>query len=345
MSKNLVFNFNDDIVPQGGYLNKNEILDYVSEEEIFELVFGYKPEEYDMVCSPLRADHSPGATFHRAPNGKLYFLDWADTEITHNDCFNVVQRYYNLPNFYQTLTFVQDHLLKGKILVKRERNILLPANQRKKTEIYFQSRAYLISDKIFWERYYITKQQLLEDRVLPISKYKIDTRNKGSFTSMAYTPCYAFTDFASGNKKLYFPYKTGDKRFLTNCSKNDIGGINHVDLSDKQLIITKSYKDYRVLKNQGYNTIWFQNEGMFPDDEYLIQIIQQFPDIIIFFDNDETGIKAAYKLKEKLESLGAINPYVLHLPTFLLSESITDPSDLIYKKGQEELTNFLNTNI
>lgn len=345
MSKDLVFNLNDDILPLGGYFNKNEILDYVSEEEIFELVFGYKPEEYDVVCSPLRVDYSPGATFQRSPSGKLYFLDWGDGYITHNDCFNVVQRFFNLPNFYQTLIFIKSHLIDGKSLVKIGNNIKLPTYERKKTEIYFQSRIYLISDKVFWDRYEITKQQLLEDRVIPVSKYKIDTRNKGTFISMAYTPCYAYTDFVSNNKKLYFPYKQGSKKFLTNCSKNDIGGINKLDLSDNQLIISKSYKDYRVLKNQGYNTIWFQNEGMFPDDQYLLQLIAQFPDIVVFFDNDETGITAAYKLKEKLESLGAQDVYVLHLPTFLLEKGITDPSDLLYKESKQELLNFLNTNI
>lgn len=346
MSNNLAFNFNDDVVPRSGYLSKEEILDYVSEEDIFELVFGYKPEENDRVCSPLRADFSPGAEFIRVTSGRLLFVDWADTVRSHNDCFDTVQRYYNLPNFYQTLIFVKDHLIQGKSLIKIDtgKKVLMP-REKKKTEIYFESRAYLISDKIYWERYQITKQQLLEDRVMPVSKYRIDTKDKGTFVSIAHTPCYAYTDFASTNKKLYFPYRKGHKRFLTNCSKNDIGGINHIDLDDNQLIITKSYKDYRVLKNQGYNTIWFQNEGMFPDDEYLVQMIEYFEDIIIFFDNDETGILAAYKLKVKLESLNANSVFIFHLPIFLLQEGISDPSDLLFKRSRQELLDFLNSNI
>ncbi len=342
---NLIFNtFESDNVPRGGFMNKNEILEYVSEQDIYELVFGFKPEEYDKVCSPLRVDLSPGAYFERTPtDNRLFFKDWGDPNKSLHDCFDVVQRYFNLPNFYQTLMFVKEHLIDGRNLVKRSIVIPQTHNKPKKTDITFQSRTFLVSDKIFWDQYEITKQQLLEDRVMAVSKIKI-VGKKGTNISTPYTPCYAYTDFLSGNKKLYFPYREGSKRFLTNCSKNDIGGINHLDLNDPQLIITKSYKDYRVLRNQGYNVVWFQNEGMIPDMEFLAPLISSFSDVIVFFDNDETGLKASHKLVELLQMTFGVG-YSLYLPIELLEEGIKDPSDLIAKKGRQELLNFLNSNI
>lgn len=345
MSNNLIFNnFESDNTPTGGFMDKNEILSYVSEEEIFELVFGFKPEEYDKVCSPLRVDFSPGAIFRRNPvNNKLFFIDWADTLQSHNDCFNAVQRYFNLPNFYQTLVFIKEHLIDGKKLQKRKELLFEPVKEIKKTEILFQTRAYLIADKIYWEQYEITKQQLLEDRVMPVSKIKVIGK-KGTNVSVPYTPCYAYTDFLSNNKKIYYPYKQGSNRFLTNCSKNDIGGLSKLDFSDSQLIITKSYKDYRVMKNQGYNCVWFQNEGMIPDMEFLSPLISSFSDVIVFFDNDKTGIEASIKLVNHLQKFFNTG-YSLYLPEELLEEGIKDPSDLISKKGRQELLNFLNSNI
>lgn len=344
MSSDLVFNnFEDDNIPRGGFMDKNEILSYVSEQEIYELVFGFKPEEYDKVCSPLRVDFTPGAYFERTPtDNRLFFKDWGDPTKNLHDCFDVVKRYFNLPNFYQTLTFVKEHLIDGRQLVKRE--LLTHTHKKtKKTDISFQSRTYLIADKIYWDKYEITKEQLLEDRVMPVSKIKI-VGKKGTSISTPYTPCYAYTDFISGNKKLYFPYREGKKRFLTNCSKNDIGGINQLDLDDPQLIITKSYKDYRVLKNQGYNCVWFQNEGMIPDIEFLTPLISSFSDIIVFFDNDKTGIEASKKLVDILQMTYS-KGYGIYLPIELLIEGIKDPSDLIAKKGRQELLNFLNSNI
>lgn len=344
MSSNLVFNnFEDDNTPRGGFMDKNEILSYVSEQEIYELVFGFKPEEFDKVCSPLRVDFTPGAYFERTPtDNRLFFKDWGDPKKSLHDCFDVVQRYFNLPNFYQTLNFVKEHLIDGKKLVKRNLISHTPKTP-KKTDISFQARAYLLADKIYWEKYEITRQQLLEDRVMAVSKIKI-VGKKGTNISTPYTPCYAYTEFDSGNKKLYFPYREGSKRFLTNCSKNDIGGLHNLDLDDPQLIITKSYKDYRVLKNQGYNCVWFQNEGMTPDMEFLDPLISSFSDVIIFFDNDKTGIEASIKLVEKLQMTYG-KGYSLYLPIELLTEGIKDPSDLIAKKGRQELLNFLNSNI
>lgn len=344
MSSNLVFNnFEDDNTPRGGFMDKNEILSYVSEQDIYELVFGFKPEEFDKVCSPLRVDFTPGAYFERTPtDNRLFFKDWGDPKKSLHDCFDVVQRYFNLPNFYQTLNFVKEHLIDGKKLVKRNLISHTPKTP-KKTNISFQTRAYLLADKIYWEKYEITRQQLLEDRVMAVSKIKI-VGKKGTNISTPYTPCYAYTEFDSGNKKLYFPYREGSKRFLTNCSKNDIGGLHNLDLDDPQLIITKSYKDYRVLKNQGYNCVWFQNEGMTPDMEFLDPLISSFSDIIVFFDNDKTGIEASIKLVEKLQLIYG-KGYSLYLPTELLAEGIKDPSDLVAKKGRQELLNFLNSNI
>lgn len=343
---NLIFNgFESDNVPRGGFMNKNEILEYVSEQDIYELVFGFKPEEYDKVCSPLRADFTPGAYFERTPtDNRLFFKDFGDPVKSLHDCFDVVQRYFNLPNFYQTLMFVKEHLIDGRSLVKRNIQDSQTRNKKsKRADIAFQSRTYLLSDKIYWEQYGITKEQLLLDRVIPVSKIKI-VGNKGTSVSTPYTPCYAYTDFISGNKKLYFPYREGHKRFLTNCSKNDIGGISQLDMEDPQLIITKSYKDYRVLKNQGFNVVWFQNEGMIPDMEFLAPLISSFSDVIVLFDNDRTGIEASHKLVEILQMTFSVG-YSLYLPVELLEEGIKDPSDLIAKKGRQELLNFLNSNI
>lgn len=340
------FDINSDSLLHNRYLSKTEVLSYVTQEEIFELVFGFKPEEYHKVCSPLRVDFSPGAYFEYY-NGKLFFIDWADSRRTHYDCFNAVQTYFKTPDFQTTLCFIKDHLIIGKEIKRKLESNNTAAHYpiKKKVEILFQSRAYLLSDKNFWEKYEITKENLLEDRVLPITKYKILNSKYGNYEGNATTLAYAYTDFLSGNRKIYFPYRKDSKRFLSTCNKNDIGGITKLDLKDPQLVITKSYKDFRVLKNQGYNAIWFQNEGTVPEDKYLLQLSSIYKDIILFYDNDESGIRALETVSQKIKEVTGVSTYNLHLPTFLLQEGIKDPSDLIYKKGKQELVNFLESNI
>ena len=41
-------------------------------------------------------------------------------------------------------------------------------------------------------------------------------------------------------------------RFVTNCTADDVGGVHSIDPFSQYIIITKSYKDYRVIKNQGF---------------------------------------------------------------------------------------------
>ena len=55
-----IFNISDNIeVKNKGFIDKDEILKYVSEEDIFELIFGFKPVEYERIVSPFREDNIP----------------------------------------------------------------------------------------------------------------------------------------------------------------------------------------------------------------------------------------------------------------------------------------------
>lgn len=333
------------------YIDKDVILQYTSEEKIFSLVFGYEPEEYEYVVSPFRDDDNPGAYFetyyYDKDTSKLLFKDWGDPNKRLYDCFDAVQVYYGLPNFKSTLQFIKANLLDGKPLIKRERveNKGFKINNSR-TIIQCSTRTFDLNDKNFWEPYGITSQQLKEDRVFRASRYFIQKPNEELKTlQICYSQTYVYAEFKSGNKKLYTPYKKN--RFITNCNQNDIGGLlTLIDPSQNDtLIITKSYKDCRVLRNLGYNSIWFQSENIFPDKDLIIPIIKDYRQVIIFFDNDETGVKSAEKYKHEIFNLVNSVVTTLHLPFYLLDEKIKDASDMYKHKGKEELENFLNSNI
>ena len=181
-----------------------------------------------------------------------------------------------------------------------------------------------------------------EDKVFAVLAFKIES-NK-IFCQRPYNICYAYTDFENDKKKLYQPYAEKRNKWFTNCGKNDVGNINSIKIPDqkKLLIITKSYKDCRVLRNQGLNSVWFQNEGMFPTDEKMISLLQPFKKSIIFFDNDPTGIASSAALKEKIQELG-FNTKVISLPESFFINKIKDISDLYAAKGKIEVQNFLKS--
>ena len=98
-----------------------------------------------------------------------------------------------------------------------------------------------------------------------------------------------------------------------------------------------------MLKNQGLNVIWFQNEGMFPTKTVLTGIIKRFKNIVVFFDNDIAGLEASVKLVKMINNMYMNKARSIHLPTFLKKVDITDPSDLYSKKGVTELKGFLKS--
>lgn len=329
-----------------GYIDKTYILSCFKEEEIFELVFGFQPVEYQYTTSPFRIDNKPGCWFERSlSSGKLEFIDYADPLFNKQDCFSCVKRYFKLSNFYNTLIFIQKSL-KDKVNIERNcKNLaVFVPKEKKKVEIYIKPRNFIQSDKIVWFKYGITRKQLTEDNVIPTSKYVLTNTKKGTIVFNTYTHCYSFSEFEGNRKKLYFPYRKGSKRFITNCNQNDIGGLKSL-VKSKQVVITKSYKDCRVLRNQGVNCIWFQNEGMLPEKNLLKELLKSYKDIVIFFDNDGTGLKAAKKAVDYINELGLKGKArKIHLKEELLCEKIKDSSDYYYYRGKDCLINFLKEN-
>lgn len=333
-----------DKVEELGYISKDKLLEYVTEEDIFELVFLFKPVEFEYVTSPLRHDTNPGCWFERdITTGKLQFRDFGDGDKP-LDCFDVVQRYFKIPNFYRTLDFVKKALIDGKG-IKADIKHIKPKIKREvatktRVKILVRTRPFNNADRKFWQPYGITKRQLIEDKVFPISQFKLVGTKKGDVSVRPQKIAYAYTEFDKEMKKIYQPYLKKFK-FATNCDQNAVGGIKNLSPFGRQLIITKSYKDYRVLKNQGLNSIWFQNEGQIPSLEILLNLCKRFDSIVVFFDNDDTGIEAANKV------VSLINQHIpgkarrICIDISMLKFGIKDPSDLHKRKGRRTLTDFL----
>ena len=325
------YQYNSDNLNRRGFISKESILDLVTQEQIFELVFNFIPQEFDYVVSPLRYDRTPGCWFTYHTNGVLYFIDFAHTR-THSDCFNIVQDFFQFPNFYLTLEYIHKTLIQGKmelkpVINKEETKKIV----KEKVKLLIEARAFSSADVKFWSQYEIRKKHLVEDRVFAVQKLFALNTKSGSHIIDCNDIAYSYNDFAEARKKVYFPMREGRKRFLTNCTKNDVGGLNSLVCYGKELIIAKSYKDYRVLKNNGKNVVWFQNEGMIPNDSILNLLVRHFNSIIVWFDNDQPGIIASEKIKTHINTLVPGKAKNLWLPERSLEVGIKDPSDCIAK--------------
>src|SRR5690606_21693715 len=127
-------------------------------------------------------------------------------------------------------------------------------------------------------------------------------------------------------------------KWLGNFKANDIGGVKTLPPKGDKLIITKGYKDYRVLKNYNFNSIWYQSEKIFPSIDVITSIINRFDEVIILFDNDKVGMQYSLKV---LDILKVVHPNVRC--TFINPKlNIKDISDLKHKGNKNDFNNFIN---
>jgi len=302
----------------------NEIYKYVSQETIFKSVFGEVPDLNKKYLSPFREDNNPNCYFKNI-NGHIYFVDWVDGTV---DAIGSIKKKYNLTvielfNYFKNnFDFEYD---EQKINFYKE-IIKVP------TIIYPLIRNWEDRDINYWtKRYGITTLQLEEDNVFPISQFAYRKNNILKHV----TPISITYAISSQDKfKIYSPLESKKSKWLSNIPKDHINGSYNDD--SKNIIITKSYKDHRVLYNLlNDNVIWLQNEGVIPIQ--LNSFLESFIDIIIFYDNDKAGMFAADKLSKSInKETRIIQSDKSHLK---------DISDMYCFKGKIKTKNWLNKTI
>jgi len=335
------------------YIDKDLILEKVSQEEIFEFAYGIKVELYKNICSPIRENDTRPKCYFEYYGDTLHFVDWGSNRVR-SDCFNAVQDAFKI-SFYKSLLVINEYFDLGigqatglptpkknkPLSITREPKVVKNFNKIEVKTRKFNNT----TDKSFWSnRYQISLKNLEEDNVFPIVWYKVFSKRMQEYVTIRpNTRSYAIYSREGDRFKIYTPDAKGRGKFVTNCVQNDIGSIDSLTYESENLVITKSYKDCRVLRNFGIESIWLQNEGMTPDDDILFPVIQKYNKVFIFFDNDQTGLNTSFNLAEHINRNFENKAFSITLPLELLKFGIKDPSDLIHRKGKEPLKHFLDT--
>lgn len=332
-------------------LNTEEILKRVTQEEIFEIVFKRKINTHSKYLAPYRNDKNPSCFFKQGDN-YLYFNDLAFSNIGIN-CFNFIQKVYNI-SFVEALQLINKELKIGlgdssdELKKELPKTYFIEKEKEKKnviTPIHIEEKEFNEYDLKYWGLFGITKENLVEDSVKSLHSFIIGSEEnfKGY---MADRLSYAFTEFEKNKLKIYQPLSEYYK-WRTNCNENDIGSIKHLTYNKDKIIITKSYKDCRVLRNLGFDSVWFQNETMIPSNDILKNIMRGYRRKYIFYDNDKAGFEGANKLYEvmykMIQNVYDI-PSLLQIPPQLNPKGIKDISDLYRLKGKDAVVRFFKSN-
>lgn len=275
------------------YYRQSDILNLISQEQIFSEYLGIYPDLNKRFKSPFRVDKDPGCRFTWY-SGILYFVE--NTMFQNKlywSCIDVV-KYVKQCNYQQAL----------EILSKK--TYLNPAGIRKaNTSVFIPEIRFEKKDWSEPNLFMLPGSILESELVFNVKNYWIKGRkgwNRNSIHHPSKTLVIAYYFPETDHVKLYFPDQE-EFRWYSNCSTQDIFGWHKIkyyqSISDK-LFITKSGKDRLMLDYHiGIPSIALQNEGCYIPEDKQLELDVMFNDITFFYDNDIPGILQSQKLSEK----------------------------------------------
>ena len=325
-------NINLNSIVYNEILTKDEILKYITQEEIYKYYIDTSGPTSKM-SSPLRVDNVPsfGLYYHKNGSGTLMFNDLATKDS--GDCVVLVSILYGLTYREALLKIVADFNLSDfKISAERVLRAKAPKKiiQKVPIKIGIKSRNWKKHDAKFWSSFGIRKKTLTKFNVIPIEYVFYNDR---PVRTDKYA--YAYQEFKDDkiSYKIYQPYSKSFK-WINNANYSVHQGYMQLPDKGELLIITKSLKDvmslFDVLK---IIAIGLQSESVMMKMSVMKEYKKRFSEVICLFDNDTAGKNLSIEFSKKYKVSHFFMPEI---------EGVTDFSDLVKKVGIEKSKEIFN---
>jgi len=312
-------------------LSKENILKFITEEEIFRKYIKYDFKINEIFSAPYRKDNHPSfGIYFNIYNNRLMFKDLGKK--IGGDCFSYVMLIFNC-DFWEACKIINNDfkLNLGTFHVNMDKIIKDEENEPKTKEkriISIDKQEFTEQDLLWWDNYGISEQTLKYFNVFSVKTLYINKVFKRAYTK-AY-PIYAYYFPRTGNYKIYIPNENKWNKWDTNANNNwDIQGYDQLPEKGDIIYITKSMKDVMVLYELGYSSVATHGEGQWFNPDFFRHLKGRFKKIILFYDHDESGIECTQKI------LNEYNDYELSC-IFTPTNLEKDISDYVKNKGKEE---------
>lgn len=306
-------------------ISKKDILDKIRPEEIFS-AFIDNPRPSKVYKVPWRTDEKESLTFFYSPSNELMFYDQAYKE--GGDCITFYSKIFNVDRKQALIEIYNKFKLRD--IKKIDYSKIIKEYKPKSIESklswkYSSADSKKYEDAInYFKSFGISKETLDFFGVKPIDFYCIDDV---MIRPENFSVVYEYED----NKcKIYTPLSSNKKyKFLDGIKGEYYQGYNKLPENGNIVFITSSYKDVMILYELGFPAIAPKSEVVKIDDQIINELKTRFENIILFYDNDDAGLKAAEKLKNKYN----IN--------YIVTTKEKDPSDFSRKYSKEKLYEYI----
>ena len=310
------------------HLNKELILFKISEFDIYQFYMPHKWEINRKTISPFRKENVKSFCVFSKDNHLLY-KDFAETDFK-GDCFKFVQQLFNIVSYQDVfIKIAQDFkIIKNNKIINSEIVQLYKQPdivEKQKTIIQVKTKSFTNEELAYWKTYHITLLELEENNVYSIKELYLNKQR------VVLNSDLKFGYFNNKSWKIYTPFSKDKnlKWFPNNTSITTMYGLENIVDCDV-CIITKSLKDYMVLRKVYPYVCAVQNEGSGCFSEENIKYLKENSKIqILNFDSDAAGVKNSQKLTKQFD-FDYLNVSKQHL-----EEGINDFADLSKQYGLE----------
>ena len=216
------------------------------------------------------------------------------------DSIELVKALFNMPTRgHATYKILNDY----QIYIKNNTVAVVDIFYHDKYKVVdYEMRHWTNFDQTYWMAYKIGSKMLDRYNVIPLSFFTMSKLGlDGVEISYTFKKSYVYGYFRNDGSlyKIYMPKNT-DKKFIK--VENYIQGIDQLRYDCKYLLITSSLKDLMAFNKLGISNI----EAIAPDSENTMigekaigELKPHYERIVVLFDNDDPGIKAAQRYKDK----------------------------------------------
>lgn len=157
-------------------------------------------------------------------------------------------------------------------------------------------------DQRFWTQFKIGSSLLEHHNVVPLEFFTMEKKElDGSLTSYKFKKPFVYGYFRDDGDlyKIYMPM-VKEKKFIK--VQNYTQGLDQLKYDCKYLLITSSLKDlmcFKKLRIGNIECIAPDSENTMIGESIINKLKEQYSKILVLFDNDEPGEKAAQRYKDK----------------------------------------------
>jgi len=317
-------------------LSLESILEKVTEYDIYSYYIGDKFAIGKIMSSPFRVDKHPSfGIFKSNKTSSLLYKDLS-TGLTGN-CVQFVQQLFKL-SYRDSLTKILDDYKSNLLKISTEGITIKEDYKSTNTIISVRKKPFCKTDDLYWNQFSLFRDDLRHFNVYPIQEYWINEIVQPWSYNEA-NPGYCYQVY---NKyKIYKPLSNKKDKWIGNCNNYDIQGLEQLDDKGDLLIITKSLKDVMVLYKLGYKSIAPNSENNGIPKCIINNLKSRFTKIVVFYDNDFSGINGSMSLCDKYDLESIMIPVGLpkDISDYIKEYGIKEASKLMKEELCEEDTN------